>query len=207
MKKLSVLLASAFLLGLVFQSCNNGKTYAEMKEDEKEAIQRFIDKQDISVISFNQFAEQDSVTNVDKNEYVLFSESGVYMQVIERGKGEVMTDGRHEMLVRFTETRIDEGGVIDTLAYNVGTPYPDVMQVTKSGNNYSATFTEGTMYNYYSTPYVPTAWLIPFDYLRVGRDIPARSKIRLIVPHSEGTSTATTSVYPCYYEITYQLAR
>ena len=32
MKKLGILFASVFLLGLVFQSCNNGKTYAEMRE-------------------------------------------------------------------------------------------------------------------------------------------------------------------------------
>ena len=38
MKKLGILFASVFLLGLVFQSCNNGKTYAEMKEEEREAI-------------------------------------------------------------------------------------------------------------------------------------------------------------------------
>lgn len=207
MKRLSILLASVFLLGLVFQSCNNGKTYAEMKEDEKEAIQRFIDKQDISVISSNQFMEQDSVTNVDKNEYVLFSESGVYMQILDRGNGETMEDGRHEVLIRYLEAQINESGGLDTLTYNTTTPYPDVMQLTKSGKSYSATFTEGTMYSYYSVAYVPTGWLVPFDYLKVGREISARSKIRLIVPHSEGTYSATTSVYPCYYEITYQLAR
>ena len=33
MKKLGILFASVFLLGLVFQSCNNGKTYAEIKEE------------------------------------------------------------------------------------------------------------------------------------------------------------------------------
>ena len=45
------------------------------------------------------------------------------------------------------------------------------------------------------------------QYIKVGREISGRSKIRLIVPHSEGQSDASASVYPCYYEITYQLAR
>ena len=40
MKKLGILFASVFLLGLVFQSCNNGKTYAEMKEEEREEERR-----------------------------------------------------------------------------------------------------------------------------------------------------------------------
>lgn len=71
MKKLGILFASVFLLGLVFQSCNNGKTYAEMKEEEREAIKRFIEREDINVISFEQFQEQDSTTNVDENQFVL----------------------------------------------------------------------------------------------------------------------------------------
>ena len=77
-----------FGLGLFFQSCNNGKTYAEMKEEERDAIKRFIELNDIKVIDEEQFAEQDSTTDVSANEYVLFEETGVYMQVIERGNGD-----------------------------------------------------------------------------------------------------------------------
>ncbi len=73
MKKLGILFASVFLLGLFFQSCNNGKTYAEMKEEEREAIKRFIEKENINVISFDQFQEQDSTTTVDDNQFVLFA--------------------------------------------------------------------------------------------------------------------------------------
>ena len=106
MKKLGILFASVFLLGLVFQSCNNGKTYAEMKEEEREAIKRFIEREDINVISFEQFQEQDSTTNVDENQFVLFSETGVYMQIVEEGNGERLKDGRYEILVRYVEEQI-----------------------------------------------------------------------------------------------------
>ena len=78
MKKLGILFASVFLLGLVFQSCNNGKTYAEMKEEEREAIKRFIEREDINVISFEQFQEQDSTINVDENQFVLFGNRCLY---------------------------------------------------------------------------------------------------------------------------------
>lgn len=206
MKKISILLASVFLLGLAFQSCNNGKTYAEMKEEEREAIKRFIEKEEINVISFDQFEEQDSTTNVDENQFVLFSESGVYMQIVNKGNGELMKDGRHEILARYIEKQITEGGTVDTLSGNIYSPYPDGMKVTKSGKTYSATFTYGEMTNW-GTSYVPSGWLIPFNYIKVGRVSSGRSKVRLIVPHSEGQSDASAQVYPCYYEITYQLAR
>ena len=68
-------------LGLAIQSCNDGKTYAELKEEERDAIQRFIELNEIKVIDEEQFEAQDSTTNVSANEYVLFDESGIYMQV------------------------------------------------------------------------------------------------------------------------------
>ncbi|GFI00074.1 DUF4827 domain-containing protein [uncultured Phocaeicola sp.] len=215
MKKLGILFASVFLLGLFFQSCNNGKTYAEMKEEEREAIKRFIEKENINVISFDQFQEQDSTTNVDENQFVLFAETGVYMQIVEKGNGQPLTawkDGeRREVIARYVEEQITEEGVGDSLSWNTDYNndymiYPDIMMVTKNGKKLSATFTRGIMYSSYGTPYVPSGWLVPFNYIKVGREIPGRSKVRLIVPHSQGQVDATSRVYPCYYEITYQLA-
>ena len=66
-----------------------------MKEEEREAIKRFIELEGIKVISEDEFEAQDSTTNVADNEFVLFSESGVYMQVVAKGNGEILEDGRH----------------------------------------------------------------------------------------------------------------
>ena len=211
MKKLSILLTMVFGLGLFFQSCNNGKTYAEMKEEEREAIKRFIELNDIKVIDEDQFAEQDSTTDVSANEYVLFEETGVYMQVVERGNGEPLGEGRHEILVRYVEERIKQDGDSDTISLNtVSNLYapPDEFVLTKQDKSYSATFTTlGAMYNAHTSAYVPSGWLMALNYLKVGREISGRSKIKLILPHSQGTSTATAEVFPCFYEITYQLSR
>ena len=211
MKKLVILLMMVFGLGLAFQSCNNGKTYAELKEDEREAIQRFIELNNIKVIDEDQFIEQDSMTNVAANEYVLFVESGVYMQVVERGNGEMLEDGRHEILARYMEQQIVEDGTTDTLSLNTIQnlyPHPDEFILTKSGNSLSASFSNnGAMYSTHSSAYVPSGWLLPLNYLKVGREISGRSKVKLILPHSEGTATASSQVFPCYYEITYQLSR
>ena len=211
MKKLSILLTMVFGLGLFFQSCNNGKTYAEMKEEEREAIKRFIELNDIKVIDEEQFAEQDSTTDVSANEYVLFKETGIYMQVIERGNGESLGEGRHEILVRYMEERIKQNGDADTLSLNNLSnlyAHPDEFILTKEDKSYSATFTTlGAMYNTHSSAYVPSGWLMALNYLKVGREISGRSKIKLILPHSQGSYTATTEVFPCFYEITYQLSR
>lgn len=209
MKKLGILLLIVFGLGLAFQACDNQKTYAEMKEEEREAIRRFIELNNIKVIDEDQFEEQDSTTDVSLNEYVLFKESGVYMQVVNRGGGRILEDGRHEILALYVEEEIVEDGTTDTLSFNTVRnwyPHPDELMVTKSGKSIQGTFSMGEMSSYYGAS-VPSAWMLPFNYLKVGRSISDRSKIKLIVPHSEGTSTASAQVYPTFYEITYQLAR
>ena len=198
-------------LGLAFQSCNNSKTYAELKDEEREAIKRYIELNEIKVIDEDQFEAQDSTTNVAANEYVLFDKTGVYMQVLERGNGEPLEDGRHEILVRYIEEKIYKDGSTDTLSLNtVANMYahPDEFMLTKQENSLSATFTTNeAMTQAHSSAYVPSGWLLPLSYLKVGREIQGRSKIKLILPHSQGTATASGQVFPCVYEITYQMSR
>lgn len=204
-------LLAAFLLGGVVTSCNDDKTYAEMKEDEKEAIQRFIEREKIEVITEEEFEAQDSVTDLAKNQYVLLKESGVYMQIVKRGEGKPLKDGRHEVLARYVEERIGLEKN-DTISFNndpsiPGMAHPDVLTLTKKEDSYSAMFKSGMMPTAWQSPSVPTGWIVPFNYIRVGREIAGRSKVRLIVPHNQGQMNASQYVYPCYYEIIYQLAQ
>lgn len=221
MKKNYLLWAVTALIMLALQSCNNGKTYAEMKEEEADAINKYILENDIKVISEADFAAQDSTTK--ENEYVLLDESGVYMHVDNRGPGkEVLGDGTYNIAVRFVEvalqTRTDLGMTAgDTLLANFHVANPSYtikgedLKLTISGESYSASFIgyNSNMYNVYGTQSVPSGWLIPFRYLTPGRttDSEKIARVKLIVPHSQGTSSATQSVYPCFYELTYNMTR
>jgi hypothetical protein len=210
MKKISALLMAACGLGFFFGSCSNSKTYAEMKKEEKQAIQRFIDLNDIKVISEKEFLANDTMTDVSKNEYVLFSESGVYMQVIQRGDGSILEDGRYEVLARYYEAQVTSEGALDTLSLNNimnVSVNPDEFILSVSGSTYTASFSTGMMASYWSSTSVPSGWLVPFKYIKPGRSIAGRSKVKLIVPHSEGTSNAISYVMPCYYDIIYQLGQ
>ena len=94
MKKIYLLwilfIACAMALGI--QGCDDNKTYAEMEEEERDAINLFKSELEDSIgatfISEDQFVEQDSTTG--PNEFVLFDETGVYMNVVTRGEGEVL---------------------------------------------------------------------------------------------------------------------
>ena len=205
MKKLFYLFPLFLLTGIFFQACDDYETYAEMKEKEREAIRAFIKEQNIKEISLEQFYKQDSLTNVEENEYVLFPDNGVYMQIVRKGTGGKMEEGeRTDIYSRYVEMNIKSR---DTLSGNLfDAANPDVFTLTYKNGSYTGSFTQGYMNRNYGSS-VPSGWLVPMPYINLGRKLSDLAKVRLIVPHSQGQSTATQYVYPCYYEITYQKGR
>ena len=120
MKKIHLLILFAVCAGFfVFQSCDNSKTYAEMEEEERDAINRFKNELTDSIgatfISEDQFLAQDSTTGA--NEFVLFDETGVYMNIVTRGDGEVLGEGTHNILTRFVEIALSNN---DQVGCSVG---------------------------------------------------------------------------------------
>ncbi len=199
----------------MFFSCDNGETYADMKEREKNAINRFIKDHDIKVITQEQFLAQDSTTNLEENEFVLFNEDGIYMQIEARGEGKSMVEMAKEqskdstisktILCRFFEYDIEGGDTITTNQYSSSIVDKMLVKYIHRSRRYQASFTEGKMVEKYRSSVVPQGWIKPFDYIRLTRNAGKIAKIRIIVPHSSGTSNASGYVLPMYYEISYQL--
>lgn len=202
MKKLSYIFPLMLLAGICLQSCDDTETYADMKKREREAIQAFIKSEGIKEITLEQFHEQDSTTDVSKNEFVRFDDTGVYMQIVRKGEGRQPEDGeRMEVIARYVEVNIKDNDTLSGNLYDASNP--DIFTLTYKRGEYSGSFTSGYMYSLYSSA-VPSGWLVPMPYIYIGRKQGNLAKVRLIVPHSEGQATATSYVYPCYYEITYQ---
>ena len=188
------------LLAVVLYSCDDYETYAEQKEKEKNHINDFIKDQGINVISKATFEANGQTTDTAKNEFVLFEDKGVYMQIVRKGEGRMMGEGeRGVFLTRYIEYNIASG---DTISGNLYASIPDKFTCERDGDTFSASFTQGYMYGIYGSV-VPAGWLLPFSYITPGRPNDKAAKVRLIVPHSEATSTAAQFVYPTYYEITY----
>ncbi|MBQ3121553.1 MAG: DUF4827 domain-containing protein [Bacteroidaceae bacterium] len=191
------------LLALLFAACDDEVSYSDMKERETRAVKEFIRSEGINVISFNDFIKNDSTTDVENNEYVIIDD--VYMQIVRNPKGvegaRQMRDGETlNVMARFVEYNISEA---DTILGNVfDSDNPDYMRVKLDHGSYSATFTNGYMAITYGSA-VPTGWLTPLPYIYFTRRQSQTAKVRLIVPHTKGTSTASSYVYPCFYEITF----
>ena len=199
----------------VLSSCNDYETYGDKKEKERNAIAKFISDSSIVVISEDQFNQQGYTTNLSRNEFVKLDKSGVYMQIVREGCGTKIQDGETTRLVcRFSEfdilddtTTVCNNNAELALSGKSVVSLPDIMQVSCTSGTYTATFESGVMYSVYSSSSVPSGWLVPLTYIKVGRPqspTDESAKVRLIVPHSQGHTTASSNVIPYYYEITYQ---
>lgn len=190
---------------LCIQSCDDYETYGEKKEAERDAIAEFISDSTINVITEAQFDAQGQTTDVSKNEFVYLGKSGVYMQIVRKGCGEPLEEDRQvNVLCRYSEYNI-----IDKV-YQTRNDYsprnPEKMTVMRDGSSFTASFVSGIMFTAYGAS-VPAGWLVPLLYVNVGRQTQPGDEValvRLIVPHTKGHSYASSSVYPCFYTISYQ---
>ena len=223
MKKLLYLvLATCVVSTSIFTiSCSDGETYAERKKKEERSIGQFLQDNDfvgkINPITEEQFYAQDSMTDVSKNEFVRFGSDGIYMQIVRKGNGPTMvelakarkdTTVTRPILCKFLEYDIMGGDTTNTnlTIYKDMTSKIDKMMCTYDhySRSYTASFTEGEMKTAYGSV-VPAGWLKPLDFIRLTKTDGEEAKVRLIVPHSSGTSNASGHVQPFYYEITYMI--
>lgn len=191
------------LLLVLFAACDETVTYTEMKEKEVKSVKEFIKEKGIKTITFEEFAANDSVTDVSLNEYVEID--GVYMQIVNNPKDaddarKIVSGDTRDMLVRYSEYNIQDD---DTITSNLFAAEADVMRVRNVDGTFSATFISGVMKAVYGDN-VPTGWLVPLNYLVFTRHQSQLAKVNLIVPHTKGTNNAVTYVYPCLYQITFQ---
>jgi hypothetical protein len=199
MKKLVICFLGIIIACIAFNACSDSVTYAELLEDEKEAINNFIFDNDITVITQKEFQDAGCVTDVSKNEYVLTT-SGVYMQIIDKGS-EVLGDtirNNDMVIARYAEYRLEKDSAATLVMSNLGVAQianPDIFRYQKSGTSVSGLFTSGMMYYVYSSQTVPQGWLIPFNYVRDG------ARVKLIVPSKMGHETAMNAVKAYYYDI------
>lgn len=210
----------------VFQACNDDETYADKRKRENKQINAFLSSGvqvkdtdsgeyllnipgNIQVISESEFYRNDSVTDVTKNEYVYFSTTGVYMQIVNKGVGRKLAEGETERIItRYTEYNIATDSIQTTNQMPSSEMTPDIMTCTNTLGTFSASFIQGSMYNSYNSAAVPAGWLIPLTYINLSRvDDGNLAHVRLIVPSSQGQANASANVYPCFYEITYQRGR
>jgi len=206
MKKLIFAVLGLVAFSSVLTSCKEDEeTYAEQKERETKQVRAWLDSHNVDVISIQEFLK-DTITDnpitgpdTTRNEYVLFEDNGVYMQIIRRGEGRQISAGETWYLnARYVESYVGSG---DTLTMNLFQQDPDVFYVKRTGDTYSGSFLSGIMTRAYGNS-VPNSWLMTMPFIKPALYNGNSAKVRIIAPHNQGTQTAAGSVYPAFYEIT-----
>ena len=216
----------AFAAIFSFAACSDNETYADMRNRELDSISAFLKNENITVISEAEFQKRfdEGKTLTEhtngKNEYVLFNSNGIYMQVIEQGCGDYIHKGETAtVLVRFDEYNLNTRAKICDESWQLSNNiaaysfYTDPIILTNNSGTFSGSFeTRKSLMaiTYGSSSYsgvsgmVPSGWLVPFTWLKMGRpktDDDRIAHIRLLVPHSYGTTQASGNVQACLYEM------
>lgn len=218
----------AFAAILSFAACSDTETYKDQRDRELDSISSFLKNENVKVISENEFKSRfekgETLTDTTKNEYVLFESNGIYMQVLDQGCGDYIQKGETaNVLVRFyeynlaTRANISDESLSLTNNTRVYSYMLDKMSVTNTSGTFTGSFdtSSSLMASTYSTSYgvsgtVPSGWLIPFSWVKIGRptnDDEHVAHVRLLVPHSYGTTSASGSVYACLYDLRLQRGR
>lgn len=238
MKKL--LLSIIAIAALVtFAACDHNETYADQRNRELDSINAFLRNENVKVIKEAEFERRFEArkagdktikltdTDPNNNEYVLFESNGIYMQVIHDGCGNYIAKGKTQnVLCRYTEYCLANRAKIcdDAITLTNDVPrfaiYTDEMSVKNTSGTFEGSFVDtnhSLLAQTYNSSYygsvsatVPSGWLIPFSWIKIGRLITADDElahVRLLVPHTYGTTSASASVYACLYDIRFQAAR
>ncbi len=223
MKKLLFAVIAVVALS-AFAACSSSETYADKRDRELDSINAFLRNENIKVITEAQFNERfkSGLTLTDtaknNNEYVLFESNGIYMQVVDQGCGDYIQKGETtEVLVRFTEYNLNTlasvtNGTPTLTNNNLAYGYlVDKMTVTNNSGSFTGSFSSSSLMALaYSSTNVPSGWLTPFTWVKVGRPQTETDKIahvRLLVPHTYGTTTASGNVNAYFYDLTFQRGR
>jgi len=227
MKKI-IFAAVTVMAVLMCTSCNSEETYAEQKKHERETVDAFLkryfviraadgtvllDVGKINPITEVQFASQGETTDLLTNQYVYFSSSGVYMQILSKGSGEKLESGESTRLCcRFLEYNIMADSVQTSNWGNTYVTNPEMIDVSNSYGTFTATFATdvywGSIFNdVYGSTSVPEGWILAMRFLcldNAQREGGEKAHVRLIVPHSMGQANAMQNVYPCFYDLTFE---
>jgi hypothetical protein len=191
----------------MFSACDKTETYSEKRDKEVKAIRAFIAESHINTITEEAFRSANYQTDLNRNEFVLFDGTGVYLQIVRKGCGEpIKSDESVNVLCRFTEKNLIRDSLVLTNNTVNFSAEPDVMTVHNTSGTYQGSFTKGLMLSIYGAA-VPNGWLAALPYVNVGRPVNEDdevARVRLIVPAEQGQQLASQSVNPYYYDITFE---
>jgi hypothetical protein len=177
MKKILIYTLSIVAFSGIFMSCNQQKSLQELLREEKNAIERFIDRNDFVIL------KEYPKDGVFKEKEYFKTGDGLYFHVVDSG------NSNHILPYNEVTVRYDAYWEIKDAARGDSSTIYNPYQV------YPVSFIYGLQQTYTSSySDVCPAWVIPLMY--VGED----AIVDLIVPSSLGSSYNSNSIIPVFFK-------
>ena len=169
-------------VALAFSSCEKGKSYSEMLNDENRAVNRFLADQWVKAE-----IPSDSIfqTGPEAPYYQLDGEGNIYMQVLNPGTGEKVTD---DQLVYFRFTRYN-------LMYYFGSLADCPSEGNQSDMAQASTSFRFQNYTLPSSSQWGSGIQLPLEFLRLGCDV------NIVIKSQFGWTSEISNVQPFLYRI------
>ncbi|MDR2920537.1 MAG: DUF4827 domain-containing protein [Tannerella sp.] len=176
---------------VIFSSCNNNKTYADMKKAQKKAINKFISARNVEVLHK---WPTDSI--FEENQFLLL-DNGVYLNIVDSGNGNRAIQGKTKILMRCSGEYIFD---TDTGAFSLFTNSNSPIEFTY-GYASDVISQSSTLYSYYNTT-TPEFYYLSKGIESILEYVGENAVVKLIVPFEEGSGYQTNGNYgaPLYYD-------
>jgi len=170
---ISLILAGLFLT----VSCKDRMTYADYLDREEEAIDLFIESNNLTILR-----DFPSDSTFGENEFYKDPATGVYFHIIDYGNKSQELQWKEEVYVRFSG--LHYFNTDDT------TRYSNFRSLYAEEFKYIGPVNTSTKSNY-TTP----GWVVPLNY--VGHN----GRVKMIIPFNMGSSYDQSQYEPTYYDL------
>jgi|AGTN01.1.fsa_nt_gi hypothetical protein len=181
MKKFNDIAFTLFALLILAASCKDQKTYADYLKDESKAIDRFISKNNFTILK--NFPDN----GVFKaNEFYKDPNSGVYYNIVNYGDTTKKVQLGEEIYIRFSGLKyfmVDDSTTYNNLNPNTS-PFPQTLVYRGALNVSTRSVYES------ATP----GWITPVPY------IGQMGEVKMLIPFTMGSSYDRSQYQPTYYE-------
>jgi hypothetical protein len=166
-------------------SCNDNRTYAEMKKDQEKAIGKLIADKGFEIL---RDYPKDSIFG--ENQFVKL-ENGIYLNVVNAGNGNKPVIAKTTVLIRFKV--IDFANQSEEIAYDYFDNDKIPLEFLYGNASYTVSINSQNYYSdYYNFFGAGIENILPY----VGED----AIVKAIIPFEEGSTMQSTLGTPLYFE-------
>ncbi|MDR1780756.1 MAG: DUF4827 domain-containing protein [Tannerella sp.] len=184
MMRIGISVFAAVMCIAILSSCNNTKSYADMKRDQQRAINRLVNNNNFEILK-----EYPSNGVFGEKQFVEL-DNGVYLNVVDSGNGNRAVSGRTTVLIRFKIIDFTSSDSLYSVNYFDNSMPP--LEFLYGNASYIVSVHQSSMDDYYA--YMSTGIESILEY--VGEN----AVVKAIIPFEVGSTLQSSAGMALYFE-------